>query len=120
VSGISTILVGSGRGDLDAYLGSLARIRDIGARTLFPAHGPPMIAPREAIQETIDHRWEREAKIVAALGAGAKSVSEIVELAYSDTPEAPAALAAQQALCHLTRLEDHGRVRQVGPSWELV
>jgi glyoxylase-like metal-dependent hydrolase (beta-lactamase superfamily II) len=119
VSGVSTILVDSAPGSLDLYLRSLERIRDAGARTLFPGHGPPHIAPRDAVQRLLDHRAEREARIVGALEAGAKSVEQIVTAAYADAPEANPALAARQAMSHLDRLRAAGRVRQEGSSWTL-
>jgi glyoxylase-like metal-dependent hydrolase (beta-lactamase superfamily II)/8-oxo-dGTP pyrophosphatase MutT (NUDIX family) len=119
VSGVSTVLVDSAPGSLDLYLRSLERIRDAGARTLFPGHGPPLIAPAEAVQRLLDHRAEREARIVGALEGGAKNVEQIVAAAYADTPEANPALAARQAMSHLDRLRAVGRVRQDGSTWTL-
>ncbi|NNE43005.1 MAG: MBL fold metallo-hydrolase, partial [Gemmatimonadetes bacterium] len=77
VSGLSTILVDSGPGALDEFLASLERIRDCGARTLFPAHGPPMISPERDVQRVLDHRREREDKIVAALEDGAQPLDTV-------------------------------------------
>jgi glyoxylase-like metal-dependent hydrolase (beta-lactamase superfamily II)/8-oxo-dGTP pyrophosphatase MutT (NUDIX family) len=119
VSGLSTILVDSAPGSLDLYLASLERIRDAGARTLFPAHGPPMISPGEDVQRVIDHRHGREAKILAALEGGAKSVEEIAARAYEDTPQAPASLAVSQTAAHLDRLVRLAWVRRRGDLWDL-
>jgi glyoxylase-like metal-dependent hydrolase (beta-lactamase superfamily II)/8-oxo-dGTP pyrophosphatase MutT (NUDIX family) len=120
VSGVSTILIDSGPGSLDRYLRSLERIRDIGATTLFPAHGPPMIDPASDVQRLIDHRVEREGRILAALADGPKHIDEIVEAAYADTPEANPALAARQAMSHLGQLAEAGRVRSEGSRWALA
>jgi len=119
VSGVSTILVDSGPGSLDAYLRSLERIRDAGARTLFPGHGPPQIAPADTVQRLLDHRADREARIVEALAGGAAELDEIVAVAYADTPGADPGLAARQALSHLDRLHEAGRVRRAGSRWAL-
>jgi glyoxylase-like metal-dependent hydrolase (beta-lactamase superfamily II)/8-oxo-dGTP pyrophosphatase MutT (NUDIX family) len=120
VSGVSTILVGPDSGDLDRYLSSLERIRNLGARTLFPAHGPPLISPSRAVQATLDHRADREKKIVAALAGGPKALENLARLAYEDTPGAAPELAARQAASHLDRLSRQGRVRREGERWRLV
>lgn len=120
VSGVSTILVDSSPGSLDVYLASLERIRDLGARTLFPAHGPPMISPAADVQRILDHRAKREVRILDAIGSRATTVAEIVRQAYADTPHADPGLAAAQAASHLDRLERHGRVRRDGSGWSRV
>jgi glyoxylase-like metal-dependent hydrolase (beta-lactamase superfamily II)/8-oxo-dGTP pyrophosphatase MutT (NUDIX family) len=117
VSGISTVLIDAGAGSLDRYLGSIRRLRDLPARTLFPAHGPPMTDPPRALQAVLDHRAEREARILAALADSPRSLDEIVARAYADTPDADPALAARQASAHLARLEERGRVRRAGGRW---
>ena len=116
VSGVSTILVDSAPGSLDEYLASLERIRDAGAKTLFPAHGPPMIDPAADVQRVLEHRARREAQILDAVGS-ATSIVDIVREAYADTPRADPALAASQATSHLARLERLGKVRREGAGW---
>jgi glyoxylase-like metal-dependent hydrolase (beta-lactamase superfamily II)/8-oxo-dGTP pyrophosphatase MutT (NUDIX family) len=118
VSGISTILVDSVPGSLDRYLASLRRLLELPARTLFPAHGPPMIRPDVAIRGVLAHREERERRILGAVGAGARRVEDIVRAAYADTPDADAGLAARQAEAHLERLAERGRVLRRGDGWE--
>jgi glyoxylase-like metal-dependent hydrolase (beta-lactamase superfamily II)/8-oxo-dGTP pyrophosphatase MutT (NUDIX family) len=117
VSGVSTILIDSAPGSLDAYLESLERIRDSGATTLFPAHGPPLISPAKAVQRVIDHRAEREGRILDAVREGATSLDEIARRAYADTPDAPPGLASAQTAAHLERLERRGAVRAIGSGW---
>ncbi len=120
VSGVSTVLIDAAPGSLEHYLDSIRRLRDVSARTLFPAHGPPMIDPPRALQDVLDHRAEREARILAALAESPRSLDEIVARAYADTPNADPSLAARQASVHLSRLEDRQRVRKQGARWELV
>jgi glyoxylase-like metal-dependent hydrolase (beta-lactamase superfamily II) len=116
VSGVSTVLIDEAPGALDLYFASLATLRDLPARTLFPGHGPPMIDPKRALQGAIDHRLEREARILGTLSEGPRPLSGIVSLAYADTPGADLSLAARQALVHLRRLEGNGQVRRSGES----
>jgi glyoxylase-like metal-dependent hydrolase (beta-lactamase superfamily II) len=120
VSGVSTVLLDSEPGSLDRYLESIRRLRDLPARTMFPGHGPPMIDPPRALQAVLDHRAEREARILASLVEMPRTLDEVVRHAYADTPGADPALAARQASVHLERLEARGRVRQSGARWEIV
>ena len=107
VSGLSTILVGLDDGDMDQYLASLALAASLAPATVLPGHGPPL--PGRALAAALAHREEREARIVAALGASPRELAAIAEEAYADTPAAPAFLRERQARAHLERLERHGR-----------
>lgn len=120
VSGVSTVLIDGAPDSLDQYLASIERLRDLPARTLFPAHGPPMIDPRRVLQGVLDHRAAREARILEALREGPRHVRDVAAEAYADTPGADPSLAARQALAHLLRLESVGRVRRSGETWVLV
>jgi glyoxylase-like metal-dependent hydrolase (beta-lactamase superfamily II) len=114
VSGLSTILVGSGDGDMDAYLDALAAAAALDPKTVLPSHGPPL--PGRALATTIAHRQEREARIVAALADGApRDLPTIAADAYADAPDSPAFLRELQTRAHLERLVRHGRIaRQQG------
>jgi glyoxylase-like metal-dependent hydrolase (beta-lactamase superfamily II) len=112
VSGLSTILIDPEDGDMDAYLESLARVRALEPRLLLPGHGPPL--PGAHLTRMIEHREEREARILALLGGEPRALAGIAGAAYADVPEMPAALTAGQTLSHLRRLARHGRARQSG------
>ena len=102
-----TILVApSLGGDMGDYLGSLERLLGEPFSFLLPSHGLPIWgkAGKEKVSELIAHRLGREAKIVAALEAGADTVDAIVAQAYADTPGADPFFAAEQARAHLLRL----------------
>jgi len=120
VSGVSTVLFDGAPGSLDLYLESLARLRDSGARTLFPGHGPPLIAPARAIGRLLDHRADREGRILRAIGSGAGDLVAIVGEAYADTPAADPQLAARQTEAHLDRLERAERIVRAGHGWRLA
>lgn len=121
VSGVSTILVDSPSGSLDQYLASLERVRELGAETMFPAHGPPLIAPAKALDRLLRHRQEREEKVLAAVVAGERDLASITRAAYADTPGANPGLAQSQAEAHLDRLERAGRVvRRAAGDYEVA
>jgi ribonuclease/clavin/mitogillin len=109
VSGLSTILVGFGDGDMDAYLEALTAASALDPKTVLPSHGPPL--PGKALAATIAHRQEREAGIVAALADGrSKDLSTIAAAAYAAAADAPVFLRELQTRAHLDRLVRHGRI----------
>lgn len=118
VSGQSTVLVDPEEGDMGAYMRSLRRVGDLRSRLLLPAHGIPQ--PAAAIDNVIEHRWGREAGLLAALGSEPRPLGEIVDQAYVDRREAPAFLKERQALAHLVHLERKGVVRRDGDAWALA
>jgi glyoxylase-like metal-dependent hydrolase (beta-lactamase superfamily II) len=119
VSGLSTILVGSEAGDMDAYLDALRRLAALDPKIVLPSHGPPL--PGKALAVTIAHREEREATILAVLeGRPPCELVTIADAAYEDSPQAPAFLRELQTRAHLDRLIRQGRVEREGDSYRFV
>lgn len=108
VAGFGTIVVDPPEGNMQAYLNSLARIRDLAPGVLLPGHGPVIRNGAAKCQEYIDHRMEREQRILTAWLAGAKTPAEIIPSAYADVPPLAHPLAERQILAHLERLESIG------------
>jgi len=111
ISGLSTILIDPDEGDMDAYLDSLRRGAALGCRMLLPGHGPPL--PGKRLEALIEHRCERERRILEALARGEASLAEIANAAYADTPGLPDPLTHGQTRSHLLRLLRHDRVESV-------
>lgn len=109
-AGLGTIVVDPPEGDMDDYLASLARLRDLGARTLFPAHGPASTDPAAKFQEYIDHRLWREQRVLDAWHAGQRQPADMVGSVYDDVPTVAHPVAARQLEAHLARLRKHGRL----------
>src|SRR5690606_5036745 len=82
LGGLETALVAAPEGDLGAYLASLERVRALGARVLYPAHGPPFADPAAALDAYARHREARLQQVLAALQRGAAGVGEIVDAVY--------------------------------------
>ncbi len=110
VSGISTIVVDPPQGDMDLYLDSLARMRDLAPRALFPAHGPAIADAVGKLQGFIDHRLWREERILAAWRSGLHEPAAMLPTVYDDVPEIAQPLAERQALAHLERLRRRGEL----------
>jgi len=64
----------------------------------------------EAIGEYIDHRLTRERRLLAALAAGARSIPEMLDAAWSDVPELMRPAATVTLAAHLDKLADEGRL----------
>jgi glyoxylase-like metal-dependent hydrolase (beta-lactamase superfamily II)/8-oxo-dGTP pyrophosphatase MutT (NUDIX family) len=110
VAGVGTIVVDPPRGDMDDYLASLERLRDLGPRTLFPAHGPASKDGARRLQEHLDHRLWREERILAAWRTGLREPEAMLDTVYDDAPPGARPLAARQIVAHLERLARHGRL----------
>jgi glyoxylase-like metal-dependent hydrolase (beta-lactamase superfamily II) len=114
VLGAGSVFVAPGRGAMAAYLDSLRRLRDLELDVIAPGHGPFVWDPRAKIDEYIEHRLDRERRVVAALEAGARTRGELLDRAWDDVPfdQAPVLrVAAGVTLdAHLEKLREEGRL----------
>jgi glyoxylase-like metal-dependent hydrolase (beta-lactamase superfamily II) len=97
-------------GSLAAYMDSLQRVADLGSELFCPGHGPYVTDPAAKVREYIDHRLDRERKLLAALEQGERSRARLLDAAWDDVPEEmrPAAAVVMQA--HLDKLDAEGRL----------
>jgi len=116
VLGIGSTIVPPDPGALAGYLAGLERLRMRGPAIICPGHGPLVLDAVAKISEYIEHRLDRERRLLAALDAGRRTVDELVGDAWSDVPEAmrPAAAIAMRA--HLDKLDSEGRLPD-GVQW---
>ena len=118
LASLGTIIVAPPDGDMRAYMASLAKVRALNPRLLFPAHGPPVGAIAK-IDEYIAHRTARENAILEALRI-ASTAHDIVPLVYTDIPEATWPLAEINVQAVLDKLEAEGRIRRSGVAYGLA
>jgi glyoxylase-like metal-dependent hydrolase (beta-lactamase superfamily II) len=101
VLGRGTSIVAHPDGNLEAYLGSLGRLREIVGPgwVLAPAHGPVRTDADVILDEYLTHRRLRLDQVRDALSGGASTPREIVEIVYADVDRAvwPAAEATVRA-----------------------
>lgn len=118
VLGRGTTVVAHPDGDMTDYLGSLDRVRGLGATRLYPGHGPVVEDPAPVLQYYVTHRLEREAQVLAAIDAGDRTVGEMVERIYADVDRALHGAAALSVSAHLDKLRFEGAVDEEEPgSW---
>ena len=91
VSTYSTIVIDPPEGDMAEYERQLERLRALGPRTLYPAHGPPAPGAPDRLGAYLAHRHEREALVIAALDTAPRTLAEVTARAYADTPPVGAA-----------------------------
>lgn len=106
----SSVFVGGEGADMGAYLDSLERLRDRGPDLLLPGHGEAIEAPEERIEWLIDHRLERERRVLRAVEAGDRTVEGIRDAAYEKDLSGVEALASATVRAHLEKLAEEGRI----------
>lgn len=120
MAGSGTVVVGSGEGELIAYLGSLRRLLALGPERILPGHGPPMEDPAAKIREYLDHRQLREDQILAALLHSPRSIAELRAAIYTDVPSGLASAAENNIRTHLLKLRTEGRVAESGGRYRVL
>ncbi len=121
VAAIGTIIVDPPEGNMAEYLRQLERLAAMPESILIPAHGPPIVEGRRHLKRYVAHRLMREDKVVAALTRhGAGTPTELLDVAYDDTPKFLYPLAARSCLAHLEKLVEDGRVARDGDVFRLA
>ena len=110
VLGEGSVFIAPDPGALSGYLASLRRLRELELDVLCPGHGPPVWEPRAKLDEYIDHRLERERRLVAALEGGERRVEALLDAAWSDVPAQLRPAAAITLAAHLDKLAEEGRL----------
>ncbi|MDH4046928.1 MAG: MBL fold metallo-hydrolase [Gammaproteobacteria bacterium] len=106
----STVVIDPPDGNMQQYIESLRRLKDIDIASIAPGHGEVFTNPYEVIDWIIDHRLEREGKVIAALRKNPASTSmELVAVVYKDVDRALYPVAERSLLAHLIKLKDEGR-----------
>ena len=114
VLGAGSVFIAPGGGGMAAYLESLRRLRELELEVIAPGHGPFVWDPRAKLDEYLEHRLDRERRVLDAIAAGARTRDELIDRAWDDVPfdTAPVLrLAAGVTLdAHLEKLRDEGRL----------
>jgi glyoxylase-like metal-dependent hydrolase (beta-lactamase superfamily II) len=97
-------------GALAGYLEGLERLRRRRLSVLGPGHGPPLQDPEAKLQEYIEHRLDRERRLLTALREGRRSVDDLLDFAWADVPPLLRPAAAVTLAAHLDKLADEGRL----------
>lgn len=110
VLGRGSVFIPPGEGSLSAYLGSLRRLRELELDVLCPGHGPYVRDPAAKLDEYIEHRLDRERRLLAALDDGLRTRDELLDSVWSDAPPELRPAAALTLAAHLEKLAEEGRL----------
>jgi glyoxylase-like metal-dependent hydrolase (beta-lactamase superfamily II) len=110
VLGAGSVFIAPGEGSLSAYLASLRRLRELDLEALCPGHGPFVWDPQAKLDEYIEHRLDRERRLLEALDAGLRTRDELLDSAWSDAPAELRYAAGLSLAAHLEKLGEEGRL----------
>jgi len=103
-----SVAVTAGEGDVNQYLASLRRLREMDPRRLLPAHGPVIDEPERTLTRLIDHRLEREQRVRVAVRGGARDIETVTDAAYEKDICTVRDLAEGTVAAHLEKLAAEG------------
>ncbi len=98
----------SGGGSMSDYLNSLNRLVELDLELLCPGHGPFVTDPAAKLAEYLDHRLDRERRLVAALDSGERSRAHLLDIAWDDVPQELRWAAGEAMQAHIEKLEAEG------------
>jgi glyoxylase-like metal-dependent hydrolase (beta-lactamase superfamily II) len=110
VLGEGSVFIAPVPGALGGYLDGLRRLCKRGLEVLCPGHGQLVDDPRAKLEQYIEHRLDRERRLVAALDAGMRGVEELLDTVWDDAPVTVRPAAALTLAAHLDKLEEEGRL----------
>ena len=117
VMGWSTSVIVPPDGDMGDYMASLDKLRLRDDRIYFPGHGPAVTKPQQLVRGMIGHRLQREKQILKRLGAGDRTVPQIVAAAYPGLDPRLVPAAGASVTAHLLDLERRGMVEARDETW---
>lgn len=116
----STVVIDPPDGSMSEYLESLARLKHEPLRQIAPGHGELIDEPIAAIDWLIQHRLERERKIIDALLLHEQQTAEaLTRVVYAGVDERLYPVAERSLLAHLLKLQRDGRVMISDDRWQL-
>jgi glyoxylase-like metal-dependent hydrolase (beta-lactamase superfamily II) len=110
VLGLGSVFIAPDPGALTRYLEALRQLRKRDLSVLLPGHGPPVNDPAAKLDEYVEHRLDRERRLVDGLVAGARTVDDMLDAAWDDVPELLRPAATVTLAAHLDKLAAEGRL----------
>lgn len=106
----SSVFVAPDPGALRGYLAALEHMRSLELALLCTGHGPPVTDPAALLDRYIDHRHDRERRLIGALSGGLRSVDELLDAVWDDAPPSLRLAATATLAAHLDKLGEEGRL----------
>ena len=119
----STVVIVPPSGDMKAYIESLQLLLRYKLRLIAPGHGEVMEDSKAIVEWLVNHRLQREAKVIKGLRTtGRSSIERLVEVVYDDVDVGLHEMAKLSLSAHLIKLHQENRAVQhpADDSWELI
>jgi glyoxylase-like metal-dependent hydrolase (beta-lactamase superfamily II) len=97
-------------GDMAAYLAGLEALRERDLRLICPGHGPPVLDPNAKLTQYLDHRLDRERRLLEALRDGVRGEDALLDAAWDDAPAHLRGAAALTMYAHMRKLAGENRL----------
>jgi glyoxylase-like metal-dependent hydrolase (beta-lactamase superfamily II) len=119
----STVVIIPPSGDMKAYIESLQLLLNYPLQFIAPGHGEVMEDSRAVVEWLVNHRLQRESKVVSGLGQlGRTPLERLVKTVYDDVDTSLHKMAKLSLSAHLIKLQQEQRARHhpADDSWELL
>ena len=119
----STVVIVPPSGDMKAYIESLQLLLRYPLKFIAPGHGEVLEDSRAVVAWLVNHRLQREAKVIRGLQQlGRSSVDELVVVVYDDVETSLHKMAKLSLAAHLIKLRQENRALQHPDDerWELL
>lgn len=117
----STVVIAPPDGDMAAYIRSLELLKEYDLQTIAPGHGDVMNSPNEVVDWIVEHRYEREEKVLhSVLKLGRADLEALVAVVYDDVHTALHGVAKLSLEAHLIKLQHDRRVSCSDDQWTPV
>jgi glyoxylase-like metal-dependent hydrolase (beta-lactamase superfamily II) len=118
----STVVIVPPSGDMKAYIESLQLLLRYPLKFIAPGHGEVMEDSRAVVAWLVNHRLQRERKVINGLNTlGRARVDELVKAVYDDVDVSLHEMAKLSLSAHLIKLHGENRALQhADETWEMV
>ena len=111
----STVVISPPDGNMQDYLDSLEKLKNYDLKKIAPGHGELLPNPHSVADWIIDHRIDRENKIIKAIKeAGSGNSDSLVETVYDDVEDSLHFAAKWSLEAHLIKLVNEGKAVKEG------
>jgi len=119
----STVVIVPPSGDMKAYIESLQLLLRYPLEFIAPGHGDVMEDSHAVVAWLVNHRLQREAKVIKGLqDVGRSSLDKLVKVVYDDVDTSLHKMAKLSLSAHLIKLQHENRALQhpADDSWEML
>ena len=117
----STVVIIPPYGDMSDYVTSLQTLLNYPIKILAPGHGDVMTDSKAILEWTIDHRLQREQKVVREMQRiGKAKLDQLVSEVYKDVKPELHDMAKMSLWAHLIKLQKEKRATETKDGWSLL